>query len=232
MAIGGGVVNGRRAPLPIIALLVLVSLVGTAVSKASPAASETTSPRTLARAGTIRAEVNARYQQPSGRRLAVVEASPTSVIESFTLLSEDLLETRYVPADNGIYFSVCPAGASCPYVAPRFARPATDYLPRRLALELALRTFVETDAAVVAVSLPTRHFLLLVLERGQLGHEGDMSALLHALRRDPLRSSSSSLRRSVDVLTRPRMYSFVAYEPTPSGGTSWGGLPRWPRSSS
>lgn len=189
-------------------------------------------PRALAQARTIRAEVHARIQQLPGPKLSVIEASPTNVIESFTLLSEDLLETRYVPADDGIYFALCPAGATCPYAAPRFARGAADHLPRRLALELALRTFVETNAAVVAVSLPTRHFLLLVLERDELGHERDMSALLHALRRDPLRSPSSSLRRSVDALTRPRTYSFVAYEPTPSGGTSWGGVPRWPRSSS
>ena len=51
----------------------------------------------LARAQTIRAQLDARYRVMRGRGLAVTEATSTGVVESFTLLTFDLLETRLLP---------------------------------------------------------------------------------------------------------------------------------------
>ena len=140
----------------------------------------------------------------------------------------DLLETRFLPADNGIYYAICPVRATCPYPARRFARPAAELVPRRLALELALRTFLETSADVVAVSLPTPRFILFVVEREELAREVDLSTLAKALDRDPSRALSSSLEVIVDRLTRPRVYVTLGLEPTPSGRDTLVAVPRWP----
>ena len=135
--------------------------------------------RTLAQARAIKAEITARYVRQGGPKLVVTEASATSVIESFLLLSSDLLELRVVPADNGIHYAICPARATCPYPGPRAARPASAFVPRRQALELAVRTFIETSAAVVSVSLPTRDYVFFLVERDEL--QGfDMAALAKA----------------------------------------------------
>ena len=140
----------------------------------------------------------------------------------------DLLETRFLPADNGIYYAICPVRATCPYPARRFARAAAELVPRRLALELALRTFLETSADVVAVSLPTPRFILFVVEREELAREVDLSILAKALDRDPSRALSSSLEVIVDRLTRPRVYVTLGLEPTPSGRETLAAVPRWP----
>ena len=197
-----------------------------AAGSASPVASRL-EPRSLARARAIRAQLDARYRVVPGRGLAVTEATSTGVLESFTLLSLDLLQTRLVPADNGVYYAICPVGARCPYPARRFARPAAELLPRRLALESALRTFLETSADVVAVSLPTPRFVLFVVEREELAREVDLSVLAKALDRDPSRALSSSLESVVDRLTRPRVYVTLGLEPTPNGRDTLVAVPRW-----
>jgi hypothetical protein len=163
-----------------------------------------------------------------GRGLAVTEATSTGVVESFTLLTPDPLETRFIPADNGIYYAICPVRAACPYPAPRFARPGADLVPRRLALELALRTFLETSADVVAVSLPTPRFIIFIAERSELTREVDLPTLARALDGDPARALSASLAEVVDRMTRPRTFLFLGLEPAPSGRDSWAGVPRWP----
>jgi hypothetical protein len=198
-----------------------------AAGSASQVAS-TLEPESLARAQAIRAHLDARYRVVRARGLAVTEATATGVIEAFTLFTPDLLETRLVPADNGIYYAICPAHARCPYPARRFARPAAELVPRRLALELALRTFLETSADVVAVSLPTPRFILFVVERTELAREVDLSALAKALDRDPARALSSSLEVVVNRLTRPRVYVALGLEPTPNGRDSLVAVPRWP----
>ena len=139
----------------------------------------------LAHAREIRAEIDARYRKPHGPRLAVTEASSTGVVDSFTLFGSPLEEPRLVPAENGIYYATCPVRATCPYPG-RAARPATAFLPRRLALELALRTFLETSAPVVVVSLPTPRFILLIVERHELLADVDAPALRDALSGDPV----------------------------------------------
>ena len=199
----------------IIASLALVLVVAaTSSARASSTASELT-PQSLRHAQTIRAELDLRYRVPRRGGLAVTEASSTGVVESFTLVTSDLLETRVVPAGNGIYYAVCPARASCPYPARRHARPAADLGARRLALELAVRTFLETSADVVVVSLPTRRFMALIVERDDLAREVDLE-------------SPADVQASVDRSTRPRIFVALGLEPTPSGGDTWLGVPRWP----
>ena len=204
----------------IIASLALVLVVGAASNaRASSAASELT-PQSLRHAQTIRAELDARYRGPRRGGLAVTEASSTGVVESFTLVTSDLLGTRVVPAENGIYYAVCPAGAKCPYPARRLARPAADLDARRLALELAVRTFLETSVDVVAVSLPTLRFMVFIVERDEVDVEPVARALASG--------SAQSVRATVNRVTRPRMFVAAGLEPTPSGGDTWLGLPRWP----
>ncbi len=184
-------------------------------------------PRALARAKAIRGQVDARYRLLPGRKLTVTEATSTGVVESFKLLTPDLLETRVLAADNGIYYAICAVRATCPYPTRRSARPAADPVPRRLALELALRTFLETSADIVAVSLPTPRFILFVVERTELAREVDLPTLAKALDGDPSRALSASLEGVVDRVTRARLFLFLGLEATPSGRDSWAGLPRW-----
>jgi len=206
--------------------LLAVSAVTAFPVQASPTAAAL-EPKSLQRAQTIRAQLDARYRVLPGRALVVTEATSTGVVESFALLTPDLLETRFLPADNGIYYAICPAGATCPYPARRFARPAADFVPRRLALELALRTFLETSADVVAVSLPTPRFIAFVVERSELSREVDMPTLAKARSGDPSRVLAASLARVVDRVTRPRIFLAMGLEPTLSGRESWVGVPRW-----
>jgi hypothetical protein len=110
----------------------------------------------------------------------------------------------------------------------RFARPAADLVPRRLALELALRTFRETSVDVVAVSLPTPRFIAFIVEREGLAREADLLTLRKALSGDLSRALSASAKEAVDRVTRPRVFVFAGLEPTPSGRDIWAGIPRWP----
>jgi hypothetical protein len=179
-------------------------------------------PDALARAKAIRAEVNARYRRVSGRKLVVTEASRTGVIESFTMVGPGMDGARIVSAANGVWFAICPARARCPYPGRRVARPAADYAPRRLALELAVLTFTETSADLVAVGLPTPRFTLLVIERADLA--GHLPGLVEALRGVP----PTSQLRLVDLLTRPHVFVGAALESTPTGGDTLVVYPRWP----
>jgi hypothetical protein len=183
--------------------------------------------RTIQRAQAIRADLGAKYRSLPAGRLAVTEATSTAVVESFTLLSADFLETRVVAAGNGIYFAICPVRATCPSLAHRVARPATDLLPRRLALELVLRTFLETSADLVTVSLPTSRFTLLIVGRDELAREVDLPGLSSALSGDPSYALPARLAEVVDRVTRPRVFLFAGLEPTPRGRETWVGVPRW-----
>jgi hypothetical protein len=218
----------RRRPILVVGALLAVATVTAFPVQAAPTASAL-EPRSLARAQTIRAQLDARYRLLPNGGLAVTEATSTRVVESFTLLTPDLLGLRSLPARNGIWYAICPVRASCPYPAERFARPAANFIPRRLALELALHTFLETSADVVAVLLPTRTFMAFIVERRELSREVDMPTLAKALGNDPSRALAASLERIVDRVTRPRVYLFTGLEATPRGRTSWAGVPRWPQ---
>jgi hypothetical protein len=147
---------------------------------------------------------------------------------SFTLLSSALDAARIVPAENGIYFALCPPRASCPHPARRFARPATDFLPRREALELALRTFLETSIDLVVVSLPTPRVIVLVAEREELERAVDLGSLARLLDGDPAQAAPATLRSLVDRITRPRVFLPLGMERTASGRDSLAAVPLWP----
>jgi hypothetical protein len=94
-----------------------------------------------------------------------------------------------------------------------------------LALELAVRTFLETDAPVVAVSLPTQRIVVVIFARNELAQEVDLGTLASRLRRErPHIPPSDELHQLVDMLTRPRTYLYVGLD-----AAGWGGMPRWPR---
>ena len=194
---------------------------------AAPSGTEAT-PARLVHASAIRADLNVKLERLPRKPLTVSAPTTTDVVESFVLLSGDLLESHYVPADRGLWYEICGVGAPCISPAPRYARAAADLLPRRLALELALRTFIETDAEVVAVSLPTTRLIAVVFVRAELERELDFLGLSRALSRAPLLDPPASLQRATDELTRPRTFLFLGIEPGLLGGPSWAGMPRWP----
>jgi hypothetical protein len=198
----------------LVALATAALAVGAAAALPAPVSADLSpaQPEALAHAREIRAEIDARYRRPHGPKLAVTEASTTGVIDSFTLFGNALAEPRVVPADNGIYYAICPVGATCPYPG-RSARPATAFLPRRGALELAVRTFLETSATVVVVSLPTPRFVLLILERDELMADVDAPALRDALSGDPAAAPAAPLRRVVDQLTLHHLFLAWALAP-------------------
>ena len=213
----------------VLAALTAALAVGTLTTPAAGAPPIThTTQTTLAQAVTIRDEVDTRIGRVRGAGLSVTEATSTDVIDSFTLLSQSLLDARVVPARGGVWYAICAKGALCPYPKPRLSRPAGDYLPRRLALELALRTFLETDAPVVGVSLPTPGFVAVVFEREALARTVDMAELAGSLREEPLLDPPAWLRALVGELTRPSTYFFIGLEPGPYGSLSWAGFPCWP----
>lgn len=165
------------------------------------------SPDALAQAAQIRVEVDARYPG-----LRVTEASSTAVIDSLTLFGDGIEAPRIVPAGNGIYYAVCPNHATCPYPG-RAARPAAAFAPRRVGLELAIRTFLETSADLVVVSLPAPRFIVLVFERDKV----DASALNEALARRPASERSPQVRSVVDAATLPFLFVPFALAPAPNG---------------
>jgi hypothetical protein len=167
----------------------------------------------LAHAKVIRAEVTARYRNARGRKLVVTEVTATGVVESITLISDWLEPERVVPAQNGIYFAICSSHAKCPYPARSAVWPIEAFLPRRMALELALRTLVETSASLVVVALPTARPAWVVVERDLLV-SGDAQAMLDRLTSNP-DVTDSTLRELVDRITEPRLFLPLPILPPP-----------------
>jgi hypothetical protein len=200
----------------------------TATAAAQPSAPVLSSPD-LSRVERIKTEVTARYRGAHRPNLTVTEASSTAAFESFALLSGDLVEMRVVPAKNGVYFATCPRRATCPYPSTRSARSPKAFAPRRQALELAVRTFAETSADVVAVSLPTANFVLFIVERTELEKGAGLDRLGAMLSVDPGVAPEAGLRRVVDRVTYPRLYVPLGLERTPTGGTTYTAMPLWPR---
>jgi hypothetical protein len=188
---------------------------------AVPAHSSTTAtpaptPAALTRAQAIRADVNARYRLLPGRKLVVTRATSTGGGASMlVLMTADWLEGRIVPMDNGIFFDTCSARATCPYPVRRAAWPVAAFVPRRQALELALRTLLETSVSLVVVSLPTPHPVWVVFERDVLLANIDAPAVLDRLASSPA-IVDLPLRELVVRLTRPRLIAPVAMGPDDS----------------
>jgi hypothetical protein len=188
---------------------------GAAFPLHSPATALALTPDALTRAQAIRAEVNARYRLLPGRRLLVTEATSTEGVTLLALWTTDWLEGRIVPTDNGIHFAICSARARCPYPGRRAAWRVAAFMPRRQALELALRTLLETTASLVVVSLPTAQPVWVVFERGDLLASTDAPAVLEWLASSPA-DIDLPLRELVDRLTRPRLFAPVAMGPDDS----------------
>lgn len=201
-----------------VAITAVVTLVDAAAgsSVATPAIESRPEPQALAQARVIRAEVNARYRLVPGRKLAVTEATTTSVVESLTLLTDLFQAPRVVPADNGIYFALCSARSKCPYPVRSASWPALAVLPRRQALELAIRTFLETSASLVVVALPTAKPIWLVFERDDLFADVDGRSLRGQLAGRPA-LLDAGLRQLIDQVTRPRLFIPLALVPVASG---------------
>ena len=167
----------------------------------------------LAQARVIRAEVDARYRHVPARKLAVTEATPTGVVQSITLIT-DWLDWHVVPANNGIYYAICSARARCPYPVLSAAWPAVAILPRRQALELALRTFLETTVSLVVVALPTARPVWVVFGRDDFLTDIDARVVLDQLEGDPA-IIDRPLLEFVDRLTRPRLFLPLPILPPP-----------------
>lgn len=188
----------------VIALALLVVGVVVPISASASATTSATAPETLARARVIRADVNARYRSLPGRKLLVTEASTMAVVERLALQTDWLEQPRVVPANNGIYFAICPARATCPYPSRSAARPAAAFLPRRQALELAIRTFLDASPTLVVVALPTAEPIWLVFERDDVLAEVDERTLLARLANPA--AADSELRETVERITLPRLF--------------------------
>jgi len=87
-------------------------------------------------------------------------------------------------------------------------------MPRRQALELALRTFLETTVNLV-VSLPTAQPVWAVFERDDLHVSIDAGAVRDQLASSPT-FSDRPLRELVGRLTRPRLFTPAALGPDDS----------------
>jgi hypothetical protein len=169
-------------------------------------------PSTLAQAADIRAEADSRYRSLPGRKLSVTEATGTDVFGTYMLLSSLFESPRAVSGGNGVYYALCPREGSCPYPALGVAWAADAWLPRRLALELALRTFRETAAALVIVALPTSRPVWFVAEREQILLQARDPALAGLPEGDPS-AADTGTRDLVERLTRPRLFVPVASLP-------------------
>jgi hypothetical protein len=194
--------------------LTLVTLAAGAVAGVPPSATASgLEPEALAQARVIRAEVNAGYRLVPGRKLVVTEATSTEVVKSLTLMTDWLEPPQVVPADNGIYFAICSARATCPYPVRSAAWPAAAFLPRREALELGLRTLVETSVSLVVVALPTSKPVWVVFQRELLATI-DARAVLDQLSSHPA-VLDSTLRELLLRLTRPRLFCPLPILPPP-----------------
>jgi hypothetical protein len=209
--------SGKRRELSRKLVLALVSLAAGAAATFpvhTPVAASTIEPETLKHARVIRAEITARYGLVPGRKLATTEATATGIVETFTLVTDWLEPPHVVPADNGIYFAICSVGAKCPYPARSAARRAAAFLPRRQALELALRAFLETSASLVVVALPTAEPVWVVFERDDLLLDIDAVSVLDQLGGHPA-VASTALRDLVRRLTLPRLFVPIPILPPP-----------------
>ena len=111
--------------------------------------------------------------------------------------------------------ALCPTRTTCPFPSRKRARPVAAFAPRQAALELALRSFAETTADPIVVSLPTRRWVILVLERSELAAS---TVRPHSTRVTILASCRRGVRATVDELTLRHLYTPFALG-TGSDGT-------------
>jgi hypothetical protein len=179
-------------------LVALVCAVGAVGADGTARATPTPEPDALHRARAIAGELGTRYRLAPGRKLAVTEVTSTRVVASLTLVESWVERPRVVPAANGVYFALCTIRVRCPYPPPRAAWSVGAPMPRALALELAVRTLLETTLDLVVVALPTARPVWFVLERGELeairpGYDATSSRLYMPLWLDPVSATRETL---------------------------------------
>ena len=160
------------------------------------------------RAQAIRAQLDARYRALPGRGLAVTEA--TLHRRRRVVHAPDAGPARATLRPRGRQRRLLrdlPGAGDLPVPGTRFARPAADLVTRRLALELALRTFLQT----LPMSSPSRFpppASPLCRRADELAREVDLPALAKALDGDPSRTLSrlaTGDRRRGDPTTALRL---------------------------
>ena len=194
---------GIRSTL-LLAVAGAVLAVGTFAGSSGGATSSvsTIEPASLARAQTIRdssTPATARWRPRTRRHRSDLDSRRRVVRAPVA----DLLARRFIPAANGIWYAICPVGATCPYPAHRSARPAAALAPRRLALELALRTFLRRQPTSLRVASHLAFHRVRRRARGACAR-GRCPCPGEALDGDPgARSPHAQRRRPV---TRPRVF--------------------------
>jgi hypothetical protein len=153
----------------------------------------------LRRATEIAREVERRYRLTGRAGLPVGEVTTMTAVASLALVAGDG-STRAVATDDGIHFALCPKAAR-PRCSVGHRAPHGAKLPRRQALELALRTFLETPLTLAVFTLPQSdtRTVLLVVERARLLAQVDPRSLARRLARTD--AKATSLDATVDHLT-------------------------------
>jgi hypothetical protein len=193
---------------------IVVLCAACAATVLAAAASARPEPDPVVQAAAVRGDVTARYASAHG--LVVTEASSTAVVGSLTLWSAAGTSVREVRTARGVYYALCPIRATCPFPSRKLARPITAFAPRQAALELAIRSFAETTADPVVVSLPTRRWVLLVLERSELAAIPAATSIdVHS---DLRVATTRATRAAIDELTLRHLYAPFALG-TGSDGT-------------
>jgi len=183
--------------------VVVLALCAVCAAVLAGVASARPDPDVIDRAAAIQADVTARYASTHG--LVVTEASSTDVVGSLTMWSAEGASVREVPTVRGVYYALCPTRTTCPFPSRKRARPVAAFAPRQAALELGLRSFSETTADLVVVSLPTRRWVLLVLERSELAAIAAAASIdAHS---DLRVATTRATREAVDELTLRHLYT-------------------------
>jgi hypothetical protein len=198
------------------AIVLGAATAASAPSVASLSSREGTAPATLAHAAVIRADTNTRYRNMPGREPIIAESTTTGTVDSLTLVGGFAGDGYVVPASNGIYYALCPTAARCTFGSGRRSWAPTAYLPRRLAVEIALRTLDETTADLVVVSLPTATPVWLVFERAQL-LDGMEAIDWYVHLRHPPGTDSKPFRKLLLERTRPALFVPLPVLPPPPG---------------
>lgn len=185
----------------------------------------------LRQARLIARRVGVRYRLPDGQTMTVREVGPLVQLGSIAVAGSlpGHFAAVFTGTRHGLYYDICGHGSAddCRYQGPSSFRDHS-LLPRREALELALRTFQATDARLVFSYLPMPpggHEIMIVFTRPSPGTPNrEAGTLLHALERNLPAAiyRQPNLRRR--VLNATRLNAFTLFgltdTATPDGADS------------
>lgn len=186
---------------------------GAAFSLHSLATALALAPDALTRAQAIRAEVNARY-----RLLPAGSSSPRRQVgrrHASRPPDDRLARKADLPYGQQNPLRDCSARARCLYPGRRPAWRVAVCMPRRQALEHALRALLETTASLVVVSFPTAQPVWVVCERDDLLASTDVPAVLKRVASNPA-NIDPPLCELAGRLTRSRLFAPDAMGPDDS----------------